>query len=84
MEYWELLYPTKRKTRAKSDQFGCTLLLILLKSICHLSPPYPNGWHDLPLSTDKALSADLARLTWHTSHIATLVSIELHSGLRNN
>ena len=84
MDYWELLYPTKRKTRAKSDQFGCTLLLILLKSICHLSPPYPNGWHDLPLYTDKALSADLARLTWHTNHIAALVSMKLHSGSHNN
>lgn len=74
-EQWMMLYPAKKKNDAKCDTFDFGLLLLLLKSICHLSPPYPNGWSEMPLTTDKALSADLARLTSITSKIYNLVSI---------
>ncbi|KAF6037546.1 hypothetical protein EB796_004162 [Bugula neritina] len=76
--HWELLYPN-RKSTVTSDSFSSTLLVILLKSICHLSPPYPNGWKNLPLPGDKGLSADLARISWYRRHVASMVRQLCHS-----
>ena len=42
---WYKLYPkaSKTPTPVRSTDFDLSLLLILLKSVCHLAPPYPNG-----------------------------------------
>ena len=69
---WQLLYP-KKKSTVSADTFGSSLLLVLLRCICHLSPPYPNGWTELPLHKDKGLSADLARFTWYRQYVMSLV-----------
>ena len=45
-----------------SENIDITLMFILLKSVCHLCPPYPNGWTEPPLYSDKSISADVARL----------------------
>lgn len=58
---WELIYPLNKKTTS-SQQFDSRLLCILLQGVCHLCPPYPNGWGVTPLPTDSSLSADIVRL----------------------
>ena len=58
---WEMLYPLNKK-HTSSQQYDSRTLCILLQSICHLCPPYPNGWGVTPLSTDSSLSADIVRL----------------------
>lgn len=57
----KLLYPIKKKHTA-STQYNSHMLIILLETICHLSPPYPNGWPAQPLPADRSLSADIVRL----------------------
>jgi hypothetical protein len=56
-----MLYPLNKK-HTSSQQYDSRTLCILLQSICHLCPPYPNGWGVTPLSTDSSLSADIVRL----------------------
>ncbi|XP_071181200.1 uncharacterized protein [Mytilus edulis] len=58
---WEMLYPLNKKNTS-SQQYDSRALCILLQSICHLCPPYPNGWGVAPLPTDSSLSADIVRL----------------------
>ncbi|KAL5017433.1 hypothetical protein ScPMuIL_007022 [Solemya velum] len=58
---FEMLYPPKKKA-SSSQKYDSRTLITLLQSICHLCPPYPNGWSALPLSTDSSLSADIVRI----------------------
>ena len=58
---WKILYP-KHRDKSSSQQYDRVLLVILLKNICHLSPPYPNGWDGTPDPCDLGMSADLVRL----------------------
>ncbi|KAK3596283.1 hypothetical protein CHS0354_024867 [Potamilus streckersoni] len=58
---WELLYPPKKK-HTSSQKYDSKTLITLLETICHLCPPYPNGWMSAPLPTDSSLSADIVRL----------------------
>ena len=58
---WKNLYP-KHRDKVSSQQYDRVLLVILLKNICHLSPPYPNGWDGSPDPGDLGMSADLVRL----------------------
>ncbi len=67
---WDVLYP-ERKGKTTSEDYDVVLLLILLKNICHLSPPYPNGWSEAPVSGDKSIPADLARIQWLRTSLAT-------------
>ena len=68
---WDVLYP-QRKTQASSENYDAILLSTLLKTICHLSAPYPNGWTGVPLHSDRSMGADLIRLQWFRSLLATL------------
>ncbi|XP_053376058.1 uncharacterized protein LOC123534023 isoform X3 [Mercenaria mercenaria] len=58
---WQLLYPVKKKHQS-SQKYDSRTLIILLETICHLCPPYPNGWGKEPLPKDGSLSADIVRL----------------------
>ncbi|XP_060072729.1 NLR family CARD domain-containing protein 4-like [Ylistrum balloti] len=58
---WKLLYPLKKK-HVLSQKYDSHLLLTLLQSVCHLCPPYPNGWHAQPMPTDSSLAADIVRM----------------------
>ncbi|XP_074650995.1 uncharacterized protein LOC141905837 [Tubulanus polymorphus] len=60
-EYWFKLYP-KHSRRTTSEAFDATLLFVLLKNICHLSAPYPNGWTGKPLDNDMTTAANIVRL----------------------
>ena len=59
---WYLLFPTGGAT-PDSNTFDMTLLFLLLKSICGLSPP-PSGWHSKPSASDTSVEANLARITF--------------------
>ncbi|XP_013410021.1 NLR family CARD domain-containing protein 3-like [Lingula anatina] len=71
---WGKLYP-RRKKNANSENYGPTLLYILLRHICHLAPPYPNGWDSCPLQSDKGISADVARVQWYRRQLVSLDSL---------
>ena len=72
---WALLYPQSKKL-ATSKAYDVTLLGILLRHVCHLTPPYPNGWDSAPVDSDTSLSADLTRLTCHRQLLANTHSNE--------
>ena len=56
---WNLLFPTSGTPDSK--QFDVTLLTILLRSICALSPP-AKGWNATPPAGDTSKSADIVRI----------------------
>lgn len=68
--HWELLYPSNKKL-ARSKDYDVTLLGVLLKYVCHLTPPYPDGWEAWPVDNDTSLSADLARINCYRQLLAT-------------
>ncbi|ESO97594.1 hypothetical protein LOTGIDRAFT_152683 [Lottia gigantea] len=71
---WRVLYPVE-KGGASSQRFDSRILVILLQTICHLSPPYPNGWSAEPLPNDTSLSADVVRLQILLQQIGSLVGV---------
>ncbi|XP_062594071.1 uncharacterized protein LOC134255559 isoform X1 [Saccostrea cucullata] len=73
---WKLLYPTKKK-HTTSQQYDSRTLATLLQTICHLCPPYPNGWSAAPLSADSSLSADIVRLQLMFQHVAEMKTISI-------
>ena len=56
---WEILYPVTQKT--DSSKFDISLLTVLFRHICNLSPP-SNGWDQMPNDTDLSTEANLVRL----------------------
>ena len=56
---WEILYPVTQKT--DSSKFDISLLTVLFRHICNLSPP-SNGWDQMPNDTDFPTGANLVRL----------------------
>ena len=63
-DQWKSIY-SQRKSQVNSNNFDATLVYMLLKNICPLTPPYPDGWRGLPLQSDHSLSADLVRIQWY-------------------
>ena len=63
---WNLLYPTAGPPDPK--KFDITLLTILLRNICGLSPP-ATGWDAMPLARDTSISADIARIKMHRNEV---------------
>ena len=59
---WGKLYPAIR-TSVSSKNFDITLLTVLLRNICSLSPP-ATGWDALPPATDMSSEADIARVKY--------------------
>ena len=64
---WDCLYPSPG-VYGKSTDFDLTLLFRLLRTICNLTPP-ALGWDALPASTDRSLTADLARIKYYRNSI---------------
>ena len=56
---WNLLFPTSGMPDSKS--FDITLLTILLRNICGLSPPAA-GWNATPPAGDTSISDDIVRI----------------------
>ena len=57
---WNLLFPTSGAA-PDSNNFDVSLLTILLRNICRLSPP-ATGWDVMPPAEDVSTSADIARI----------------------
>ena len=57
---WGKLYPAI-KSSVSSKDFDITLLTVLLRNICGLTPP-TTGWDKLPPATDLTPEADIARV----------------------
>ena len=62
---WIKLFPAIPSS-VSSASFDITLLLVLLKNICGLTPP-PTGWDALPPESDKSCEADIARLKYYSN-----------------
>jgi len=60
-----LLYPSA-PALVSSKQFDITLLMVLLRNICSLSPPTTTGsWDNLPPVTDISPEADMVRIKYY-------------------
>ena len=60
--HWSKLYPAVPSS-VSSTGFDPALLMILLRTICNLSPP-PAGWDAPPLSIDTSRESDIARVKY--------------------
>ena len=64
---WGELYPTS-PTSVSSASFDITLLIVLLRNICYLTPPV-TGWDKLPFATDTSLEANIARVKFYRNTV---------------
>ena len=64
---WRKLYPVI-KSSVSSRDFDTTLLVVLLRNICSLSPP-ATGWDNLPPVTDTTPEADIVRIKFHRNTV---------------
>ena len=73
---WSKLYPAI-KSSVSSEKFDITLLIVLLRSICGLTPP-ATGWDALPSPEDLSCEADISRIKFYRNKVyahATRASI---------
>ena len=64
---WSILYPAI-KSSVSSEKFDITLLMVLLRNICGLTPPAA-GWDALPSPTDVNCEDDLARIKYYRNTV---------------
>ena len=64
---WSKLYPVI-KSSVMSVNFDITLLMVLLRSICGLTPP-ATGWDNLPTDADLTLEAEIARVKFYRNRV---------------
>ncbi|XP_048589874.1 uncharacterized protein LOC5499925 isoform X3 [Nematostella vectensis] len=75
---WNTLYPKHGSHPPTSHDFDVTLLFILLRNICGLTPPI-TGWDALPAAGDTSPEAHLARIKYCRNNLyahATHASID--------
>ncbi|XP_068735681.1 uncharacterized protein [Montipora capricornis] len=65
---WSQLYPVKPSS-VSSTGFDPSLLIVLLRTICNLSPP-PSGWDLLPHSLDTSCESDIVRLKYFVGAVS--------------
>ena len=66
--YWSKLYPVT-PTEVSSASFDIFLLIVLLRTICNLSPP-PAGWDTPPLTADTSRESDIARIKYFMNAVS--------------
>lgn len=64
---WGKLYPAIASSVSSRD-FDVTLLMVLLRNICGMTPP-TTGWDNLPAATDISPEADIARVKFYRNTI---------------
>ena len=64
---WGKLFPAI-PTSVSSRDFDTTLLVILLRNLCGLTPPL-TGWDALPAVTDLSREADIARVKYYRNTV---------------
>ncbi|EDO45058.1 predicted protein [Nematostella vectensis] len=75
---WYKLYPNPGSPTPTSHDFDVTLLFILLRNICGLTPP-KTGWDALPAAGDTSPEAHLVRIKYYRNNLyahATHASID--------
>ena len=69
---WDKLYPIP-PNQPNINYFDITLLIVLLRSICNLSPP-ASGWQNMPNDLNRSVEDDIVRIKLfrneHFGHIA--------------
>ena len=63
---WGKLYPTH--SPVSSADFDITLLTVLLRNICGLTPP-AKGWDRLPLAANMSIADDIARVKYYRNTV---------------
>ena len=74
---WVNLYPAVPSS-VSSTTFDITLLIVLLRNICNLTPPV-TGWDKLPSAADKSTKANIARVKFYRNTVyghATQASVD--------
>lgn len=74
---WANLDPTISSS-VSSANFDITLLVVLLRSICNLTPPV-TGWDKLPSDADTTFGANIARVKYYRNTVyghATQASVD--------
>ena len=66
--HWSKLYPAT-PTEVSSASFDIPLLIVLIRTICNLSPP-PAGWDTPPLTADTSLESDIARIKYFMNAVS--------------
>ncbi|XP_046850511.1 uncharacterized protein LOC124443991 [Xenia sp. Carnegie-2017] len=64
-EQWNLLYGTGSPD---IEEFDISLLTVLLRNICGLTPP-ASGWNNLPSPSDNSVSANIARIKYYRNEV---------------
>ena len=76
---WQKLFPAVASS-VSSANFNGTLLMILLRNICGLSPPVStHSWDKLPLDSDKSTEANIVRIKCYRNDVyghATKASVD--------
>ena len=71
---WAKLFPAVASS-VSSANFDGTLLMVLLRDICGLSPPVSTGsWDELPLDTDNSTEANIVRIKCYRNDIYGLAT----------
>ena len=66
---WEKLFPAVASS-VSSANFDGTLLMVLLRNICGLSPPVSTGsWDELPPDSDNSTEANMVRIKWYRNDV---------------
>ena len=66
---WGKLYPT-HPSSVSSASFDITLLMLLLRNICSLTPPASTGsWDKLPLPGDNSREANIVRIKYYRNQV---------------
>ena len=74
---WGKLYPAIHSS-VSSANFDITLLILLLRNICGLTPP-ATGWDSLPPAADMSPEANIARIKYYRNDVyghATKASVD--------
>ena len=76
---WGKLFPAVASS-VSSANFDVTLLMVLLRNICGLSPPVSTGsWGTLPPDSDNSTVANIVRIKWYRNDVyghATKTSVD--------
>ena len=76
---WGKLFPAVT-SNVSSANFDVTLLVVLLRNICGLSPPVSTGsWDKLPPDSDNSTEANIVRIKWYRNDVyghATKASVD--------
>ena len=69
-EQKNLLFPPAGMPPTTSKNYDITLLFVLIRTICGVTPPPSTGWNNKPLSSDTSEAADLIRIKYYRNQLS--------------